>query len=418
MQHKIPVENMGPLAQPMADAIESCVHCGFCLPTCPTYVVMGNEMNSPRGRILLMKEVLEGTLPLAEATPYLDPCLGCVACVTACPSGVEYGELISPFRMEMEDKRERSRADRVLRRFLVETLPYPRRFRLAATAGQLAKPLSKLLPKRLSDMAALLPESVPKAQPLPEHYPAEGKRRARVALLAGCAQQVLEPDINWATLRVLAKNGVEVLIPQSQSCCGALAAHTGVKWQAQQFARNNLKAFPKDVDAIVTNAAGCGSGLHEYALWLRGEPEEETAREFAGRSKDISVFLSELGTLESPALKKPLRVAYHDACHLAHAQGVTLPPRELLAQIEGLSLQEIQESELCCGSAGTYNLEHPVTAAQLGERKASHIRDTQADLVVTGNIGCLTQLQKHLKVQGIPAMHTVQLLDRAYRHLL
>jgi glycolate oxidase iron-sulfur subunit len=412
MQHDIPKEKIGPMAEPMADAIESCVHCGFCLPTCPTYVVTGEEMNSPRGRILLMKNVLEGNMPLEEATPYLDPCLGCVACVTACPSGVQYGDLITPFRMKAENERERDWFDNTLRRFVLETLPYPGRFRAAATLGQVAKPFKKLLPQRMAGMLELLPESVPKAQPLPEVYPAEGERRARVALLAGCAQQVLAPDINWATLRVLAKNGVEVVIPKEQGCCGALAAHTGVAWQSKQFAKHNLTAFPKDVDAILTNAAGCGSGMHEYPLWLKGEPEEEDAKLFSKRVKDVSVFLSELGFKAPKPLRKPLRVAYHDACHLAHAQGVTLQPRQLLKQIESLTLLEIVDGELCCGSAGTYNLEHPTIAKELGTRKAKNIADTGAQAVATGNIGCLTQLQTYLEV---PVYHTMQLIDKAYR---
>ncbi len=417
MQHKIPVETLGPMAEPMAEAVERCVHCGFCLPTCPTYVVLGEEAQSPRGRIVLMKEVLEGTLTLEEATPYLDPCLGCLACVTACPSGVEYGELITPFRMEMEKERERSASDRATRKLILETLPYPKRFRVAAVAGQVAKPFQKLLPGRLGEMVGLLPEGVLKAEPLPEIYPAEGKRRARVALLAGCAQQVLEPDINRATLRVLAKNGVETLIPKSQSCCGALAAHTGVKAQAQAFARANLKAFPKDVDAILTNAAGCGSGLHEYGLWLKGEAEEAEARAFAARAKDVSVFLYELGILPPNPLLQPLNVAYHDACHLMHAQKVTVEPRALLSQIEGLTLLEPDEPELCCGSAGTYNLEHPGIAGQLGERKTKNVLATRAELVATGNIGCLTQLRTHLK-GSVPVLHTVQVLERAYRGTL
>lgn len=417
MQHNITPDKAGPRAEPMTEAIEACVHCGFCLPTCPTYVVLGEEMNSPRGRILLMKEVLEGELPLDGATPYLDPCLGCVACVTACPSGVEYGDLITSFRMKAEGERERSGVDKALRRFILETLPYPARFRAAATMGQVAKPLKNLLPGRLGKMLGLLPDGVPKAQPLPELYPAEGKRRARVALLAGCAQQVLAPDINWATLRVLAKNGVEVVIPKAQSCCGALAAHTGVAWQAKDFAKNNLQAFSDDVDAVITNAAGCGSGMHEYGLWLKGEPEEEAAKAFSKRAKDVSVFLDELGLVETPRLRGPLKVAYHDACHLAHAQGVVLPPRSLLKQVEGLALLEPPDAELCCGSAGTYNIEHPEIAAQLGERKAKAILSTGAQAVATGNIGCLTQLQTHLLglKEGLPVYHTVQVLDRAYR---
>ncbi|CAA9572575.1 MAG: Glycolate dehydrogenase, iron-sulfur subunit GlcF [uncultured Truepera sp.] len=415
MRHKIPLET--PLSEPMADAVESCVHCGFCLPTCPTYVVSGEEMHSPRGRIVLMKGVLEGELALADATEYIDACLGCLACVTACPSGVEYGELITSFRMEMETRRERPVAERALRCLITETLPYPARFRAAAQAGGVAKPLRGLLPGPLGDMLGMLPERVPKAEALPETFPAEGTRRAKVALLAGCAQRVLDPDINWATLRVLAHNGVEVVIPKSQSCCGALSAHTGVKAQAQAFARNNVAAFPDDVDAVLTNAAGCGSGLHEYPLWLRGEPEEEAARAFSSKAKDISVFLTELGVAPPPPLQETVRVAYHDACHLAHAQRVMSEPRMLLKQIPGVELLEPQEAELCCGSAGTYNLEHPEMARELGLRKARSLLDTGAQMIVSGNIGCMTQISAQLKKLGqpLPVLHTVQLLDRAYK---
>jgi glycolate oxidase iron-sulfur subunit len=417
VQHRIPVDTLGPLGGPMAEAVSACVHCGFCLPTCPTYAVLGEEMHSPRGRIVLMKEVLEGTLPLAEATPYLDACLGCLACVTACPSGVEYGELITPFRLETEAQRERPLAERALRRLIVETLPYPRRFRAAAVAGRAARPMHRLVKGRLRAMVDLLPERLPSAASLPRLTPAIGERRARVALLAGCAQRVLEPDINAATLRVLARHGVEVVVPPSQTCCGALAAHTGVKGQAQAFARANLRAFPRDVDAIVTNAAGCGSGLHEYGLWLKGTPEEAEAHAFAERSLDVSVFLARLGVEPPPALAAPLRVAYHDACHLAHAQRVTSEPRELLRSIPGLELVELDEAELCCGSAGTYSLEHPETAAALGARKAGHVGRAAPDLVATGNIGCMTQLARSLERSGqsVPVLHTVQVLDRAYR---
>jgi glycolate oxidase iron-sulfur subunit len=404
----------------MAEAVEACVHCGFCLPTCPTYQLLGEEMNSPRGRIILMKEVLEGGLSLEEATPYLDPCLGCMACVTACPSGVQYGELLTPFRMQTEAKRRRPLGTTLLRRFMLATLPFPSRFRAAAMLGRLAKPLRPLLSGRLGEMLDLLPNSIPRARPLPKHVPAVGERRARVALLVGCAQQVLAPDINEATLRVLATNGVEVFVPSEQSCCGALAAHTGEPRQAKSFARNNLKAFPNDVDAIITNAAGCGSGMQEYGLWLLGDKEEDAARDMVGRVKDVSVFLTELGLKPPDPLKRPIKVAYHDACHLAHAQGVTIQPRQLLKAVEGLELLELPESEICCGSAGSYNIEQPELASELGERKAGAVVQSGADLVTTGNIGCLMQLKKHLErgERVLPVLHTAQLLDRAYRHEL
>lgn len=417
MQHNIPVDDFGPLGLPMAENIQKCVHCGFCLPACPTYQVHGEEMDSPRGRIFLMKEVLEGRVDLEESLPYIDRCLGCVGCVTACPSGVQYGELLTPFRARAEELRVRTWFDRALRWFVLETLPYPDRFRWAARFGGFGRLFRSVLPGRLGTMLDLLPVSLPPAQPLPEIYPAIGPRRARVALLAGCAQQVLAPDINWATLRVLAQNGVETVIPWNQGCCGALAAHTGALARAKSQAKQNIQAFPTDVDAIITNAAGCGSGMHEYALWLRGEPEEDRARKFVQQLKDVSRFLAELGISAPPALSQPTRIAFHDACHLAHAQKVRAQPRQLLTMVPNLQLVEVPDGEICCGSAGTYNIEQPETAATLGQQKAEAIASTGAVAVATGNIGCMTQIESHLLrlKQPIPVLHTMQVLDRCYR---
>ncbi len=402
----------------MAEAVASCVHCGFCLPACPTYHVLGEEMDSPRGRIVLMKEVLEGELDINAATPYIDRCLGCLGCVTACPSGVAYDELLPAFRAWAEDKRERPLSDKVTRRLAGETLPHPGRMRLAATAAKLARPVESLLPSSLGTMLELLPRQLPAAgQPLPELYPAQGERRARVALLAGCVQNVLAPDINWATLRVLAANGVETVIPAGQGCCGSLGMHTGAADQARSLARKNFPLFPADVDAIIINAAGCGSGVKEYGLLFAGQPEEAAARHFAAQAQDISQFLHQLGLRRPPALAQPLRVAYHDACHLAHAQGIRHAPRALLKQIEGVTLVEIPEGELCCGSAGTYNIEQPAIAHELGQRKANNINQVQPDAVVMGNIGCMVQIEQHLGRLGrpLPVYHTMQLLDLAYQ---
>jgi glycolate oxidase iron-sulfur subunit len=383
---------------------------------------MGEEMDSPRGRIFLIKEVLEGGVELEVALSYVDNCLGCQACQTACPSGVDYGGLITPFRAYAEARRRRPPMERAYRRLVLGTLPYPRRFRLAARSGHLARPLARLLPSSLRSMLRLLPARIPRAEPLPAVHPAVGERRARVALLAGCAQQVLEPDINWATLRVLARNGVETVIPSSQGCCGALAMHTGAAERAKPLARQVLEALGgEDGAAIVTNAAGCGSGMKEYPLLFTGEPEQARAREFADRVVDVSAFLEELGLREAPpALDESLAVAYQDACHLAHAQGVRDAPRRLLESIEGLRLVEPREWEVCCGSAGTYNVEHPDTADELGERKARNLVDAGAELVASGNIGCLTQIRGHLERLGrdIPALHTMQVLDRAYSRTL
>lgn len=416
MQHSIPVEQFGPQGQTMADVIESCVHCGFCLPTCPTYDTLGEEMDSPRGRIFLMKEVLEGSLELDNALPYLDNCLGCQACETACPSGVKYGELISPFRAHAETERTREPIDRLQRTLTLQTIPYPRRFRAAARLGRVAHPLSRALPSSISAMLQLLPAQLPKSQPLPTFYPAQGPKRARVALLAGCAQQVLSPNINWATLRVLARNGIETVIPGDQGCCGALAMHTGAQEQAKRHARRNLRAFPDDVDAIITNAAGCGSGMKEYELLFQGDPEHDQAEALAERVWDITSFLEKLGIAEVPPLEQELTIAYHDACHLAHAQKERDAPRAVLNAIPGVRLVTPAEWELCCGSAGTYNIERPEIANQLGEKKARNLIDTGARLIAAGNIGCLTQIITHTERLGyeVEVTHTVEILDRAY----
>ena len=412
MQHSIDARALGPQGEAMTDAIGSCVHCGFCLPTCPTYVALGQEPDSPRGRILLMKQVLEGTIALEEALDPVDNCLGCQACVTACPSGVEYGDLLAGFRAHAEERRHRPLADRAQRTLVHETLPHPRRFRAAARAGRATRGLA---PKRLRPMVDLLPDALPPAAPLPPVHPAEGERRARVALLAGCAQQVLDPDIGWATLRVLARNGVETVVPEAQGCCGSLDMHAGRAKQARRLARRNLEAFPADVDAVIANAAGCGSGMREYALLFAGEPDEEAARAFAARVMDVSAFLDELG-FAAPPEPEPAKVAYHDACHLAHAQRVREAPLRLL-RAAGHEVVVPDEWELCCGSAGTYNVEKPRTAAELGRRKAENLLATGAELVAAGNIGCLTQIQAHLRALGreLPVLHTVQVLDRAYQ---
>lgn len=413
MRHSISVEAFGPQGEAMARAVSGCVHCGFCLAACPTYKVLGEEMDSPRGRIFLMKEVLEGNLTQEEVLPYIDRCLGCEACIPACPSGVAYGELLHPFRAYTEERRKRKPVEGAARLLLLQTLPFPWTFRLAVTVGRLAGPLQSLLPGKLGAMLTLLPTELPKAQPLPEVYPANGRRRARVALLTGCVQQVLAPEINWATLRVLAENGVETVIPRHQGCCGALSMHTGAARQARALARHNLDTFPQDVDAIITNAAGCGSGMKEYPLLFMGLAEAEKAQTFARKVEDVSVFLHQLGLKPPPALARPLKLAYHDACHLVHAQGIQAAPRQLLTGIPNLSLLEIPEGEMCCGSAGTYNLEQPEIARQLGQRKARNILSSGAEAVAMGNIGCIAQIRSHLQ-QPLPVYHTMEVLDRAY----
>ncbi|GHF56858.1 glycolate oxidase iron-sulfur subunit [Deinococcus metalli] len=422
MNNDIPAHVPGGQGQVMAHAVDACVHCGFCLPACPTYALLGDEMDSPRGRIILMKEVLEGGLPLMDAAPHLDRCLGCMGCVTACPSGVPYGELITAFRGWSEPRRNRSPLDRAKRYAILKALPAPKLFSVAARVGQYAKPLAPVLPDMLRSPLDLLPEHVPAMQPSPALTPARGQRRGRVAFLVGCAQQALTPNFNAATLRVLARNGIEVVVPDGQGCCGAAALHTGARGEALKLVRANLEAFdPDDYDAILSNAAGCGAGLKEYPMVLRGEPDEARAHAFAAKVMDISEYLNGLlldGTLEPMVpTSRPLNVAYHDACHLAHAQGVKAAPRALLRAIPGVTVLEVPEGDLCCGSAGTYNLEQPELATQLGQRKAKNILSTTPDVIASGNIGCHTQIQSHVRRQrsAVPVMHTIEVLDLAYR---
>lgn len=428
MQHTIKAAEHGALGGPMVRAVEACVHCGFCLAACPTYREFGQEMDSPRGRIVLMKQVLEGTLPWSDAQPHVDRCLGCLACEPACPSGVPYRDLISPFRARMNEEKKsvRTTGANVRRWLAAQTIPFPARFRRALVGAKLGRALGGLVPAVLRPMLALAPKTVPAAVKLRAVYSAQGERRARVALLAGCAQQVLDPDINVATIEVLTRNGVEVVVPETQGCCGGLAWHTGDLRAAQAFARVNLEAFPEDVEAILTNAAGCGSAMHEYHLVLKGTADEARADAFRKRVTDVSVFLAKIGLRERPravrAMAGPgtaatLKVAYHDACHLANAQGVRAEPRALLRVIPGVELGELADAHLCCGSAGTYNLDQPETAASLGAQKAAAVIASGADVVASGNIGCLTQLRAHLEKAGSPVRvrHTMQVLRDAYR---
>ncbi|QDT05842.1 Lactate utilization protein A [Rubripirellula lacrimiformis] len=434
MLHSIDPDQHGPLGEEMASAVSTCVHCGFCLAACPTYQELGQETASPRGRIVMMKEVLENNLSIDDAMPHIDPCLGCLACEPACPSGVPYRDLISPFRALVEPKRKRGWGDRFRRSLAQFTLPYPGRFRAAAMSGKLAKPFAFLVPSSLRVMLDLLPDSLPPKQTWAAVNPAVGTRRARVALLTGCAQSVLDPDINTATIDVLTRNGVEVVVPASQGCCGALSWHVGNQDAAQSFAKKNLDAFPDDVDAIVTNAAGCGSGMHEYHLIMKGTPDQDRAESFRHRVVDVSAFLIQLGDLVPIADQRTsnaqqsndsqqsgsaatLKVAYHDACHLANAQGVRVQPRELLQMIPGVEVIEIAEGHLCCGSAGTYNIEQPEIATSLGQQKAANVIATGAQVVASGNIGCMTQLAIHLRQAGssIEVKHTMQVLRDAYQ---
>jgi glycolate oxidase iron-sulfur subunit len=399
VQHDIPIGRLGHGAEGMARAVTTCVHCGFCLAACPTYRVLGEEMDSPRGRIVLMKQALEGSLTMQDVQPYVDRCLGCLACETACPSGVRYRDLLIPFRARGEVA-ARTRVERWLRAGLLSLLESPGAFRAAVTMGRWARAVSSLAPARLRPMLDLVPQSLPPVEPLARLTPAQGARRARVALLAGCVQRVLRPSINAATVRFLAANGVEVVVPHEQGCCGALAAHSGFEARGTARAQANARYW-QDVDAVITNAAGCGSHMKDIAA--------------AGpRVTDVSEFVDALGLRTPLSLATPTTVAYHDACHLSHGQRVRAAPRRLLQQIENVTLVEIPDGETCCGSAGLYNLEHPRTAAELGRQKAAAIHATGARVVVTGNIGCMTQIAAHGGPDRLQVLHTIELLDSAY----
>ncbi len=404
----------------MAGAVARCVHCGFCLATCPTYLTMGEEMDSPRGRILSMKEVLEGSLTLAEALPHLDPCLGCVACETSCPSGVPYGELVTPFRAWSEERRVDGGWRRRRRRALLRTLQSPEAFRRMARLGRWARPFSGLLPASLRAPLDLLPKGRLQTSSAPRAARPVERPRARVALLRGCVQSVLRPSLLEATVEVLRRNRVEVWIPDDQGCCGALALHSGEAEMARDCARQTLRAFPLDeIDAVITNAAGCGSGMREYGALFEGQPESDRALRLAQRVVDVTTFLAELGLEGEPALPETVRVAYHDACHLAHAQHERSAPRALLRAVRGVELVEPREWEVCCGSAGLYNLDQPLVASELGERKAARLAETGAQVVASGNIGCLVQIARHLPVgpdgSSVPVLHTIEILAQGYR---
>ncbi|HEY2459668.1 MAG TPA: glycolate oxidase subunit GlcF [Candidatus Acidoferrum sp.] len=414
---------------PAAELIDQCVHCGFCLPVCPTYALWNEEMDSPRGRIYLMKMAAEGEAAMnAKWVSHFDSCLGCMACMTACPSGVDYGKLIEATRAQIERRYSRSFAEKIYRRMIFATFTRPERLRLlrwpllAYQKSGLQRLLRsagilKLLPRKLRAMEALMPKLESSAA-IAEVTPADGVKRRRVGLLLGCVQREFFPGVNAATARVLAAEGCEVVAPAAQQCCGALMVHAGEESAAIDLARQMIDTFEQArVDTIVTNAAGCGSNVKEYGHLLRDDPNySERAKAFSAKCKDITEILVEL---EPRGMRHPLpmRVAFHDSCHLQHAQRVRLQPRNLLARIPELELVEIPESAICCGSAGIYNLVQPDAANELGDRKAQLIVPLQADVVATGNPGCLLQMQSALARTGhnISVVHTIQLLDASLR---
>jgi glycolate oxidase iron-sulfur subunit len=409
---------------PDAGLLADCVHCGFCLPTCPTYLLWGEEMDSPRGRIHLMQQGLEGEPLSAEMVQHVDACLGCMACVTACPSGVQYDRLIEATRSQVERRHHRTRRERAMRAMVFNLFPYPRRLRAMRPVLRayqrlgLRRLATRLhLPPSLAAMERLLPP-LTEMEHVAEVIPAVGVRRARVGMLLGCVQREFFGGVNAATARVLAAEGCEVVAPKLQGCCGALSLHMGRETEAVAFAKRLIATFDAlDVEAVVVNAAGCGSSMKDYGWVLRDEPGwRDRAVAFSAKVRDLSEILVDLGPV---ATRHPLDmvVAYHDACHLAHAQGVRAQPRALLAGIPGLEIREVPEADICCGSAGVYNLLQPATATELGDRKAAGIDATGAAVVVTANPGCLMQIQAAAQRRGRPLrlLHTAEVLDASIR---
>jgi glycolate oxidase iron-sulfur subunit len=363
-----------------------------------------------------MKNVLESSLAVEEAQPYVDRCLGCLACVTACPSGVPYGDLLVGYRGMTEKDRKRPLMDTLARTMVCETLPYPDRFRLAAATGKIGKAIKPLLPDTFATMLDLLPDELPESKSLPEFLPAQGEKRGKVLLLLGCVQQVLASEIAYCAAHVLSANGVDVVIPKAQGCCGSILSHVGEMDKAISVAQQNFDLVPDDIDAIITTAAGCGSGIDEYELLFKGHPEQDRATAFAHKTMDVSAYLAKIGLRDPKPLAQEMVVAYQDACHLYHAQGIYDEPRDLLEQIPNVTLVDIPDAGMCCGSAGTYNIDQPEIAHQLGQNKVNNVLSVAPDVVVSGNIGCMTQMRVHMdgKEKAVPVMHIVQLLMMAY----
>jgi len=429
--------------------IDKCVHCGFCLPSCPTYVLWGEEMDSPRGRIYLMKAGLEGR---AEMTPafvnHFDACLGCMACVTSCPSGVQYAPLIEATRAQIERRYPRSLSDRLFRSAIFALFPFPNPLRIALAPlallqfGARAFKASGYRPAeslalherrtpnserrtsifaRLGAMLSLAPKVTWGSlfASIPARTPAAGARRLTVGLLTGCVARLVFPRVNEATVRVLSAEGCDIVAPPEQGCCGALALHAGRLDEARAFARRTIDVFERaGVERIAVNAAGCGSSMKEYGQLLADDPMwADRARAFSARVRDVTEVVSELGVRRAPRHPLALRVAYHDACHLAHAQGVRQPPRDLLRSIPGLEILPFAEQEICCGSAGIYNLVEPDAARELGDRKAGHIDVVKPDLIATANPGCTLQMAAAAARLGRsrPIRHPIEILDASIR---
>jgi len=414
---------------PADERIADCVHCGFCLPTCPTYTLWGEEMDSPRGRIYLMKLGKEGAVPMDDTyAQHFDACLGCMACVTACPSGVRYDELIEAVRPQLERNHRRALSERLFRGLIFQLMPYPSRLRVAALFGALYERVGghdllaragvlRRLPRQVQALEELMPPAQVRtlARALPPFIPARGTpTRRRVGMLTGCVQRVFFSDVNAATARVLAREGCDVVVPR-QGCCGALSEHAGREPEALVRARRLIDAFEgTDVDTIVVNVAGCGSTMKEYGRLLRDDPQyAERAAAFSAKVRDVSQVLAELDPV-APRHPIEARVAYHDACHLGHGQGVRAEPRAVLRTIPGLQVTDIPEAEICCGSAGIYNLVMPDAGAELGRRKIANVVSVLPDALATANPGCLLQIRRYLPAE-LPMFHPIELIDASIR---
>ncbi|QTN99935.1 glycolate oxidase subunit GlcF [Brucella sp. 458] len=399
--------------------LRKCVHCGFCTATCPTYVTLGNELDSPRGRIYLIKDMLENGRPAdEEIVRHVDRCLSCLACMTTCPSGVNYMHLVDHARAHIEKTYKRPFMNRLLRSVLAQVLPYPARFRLALKLAKLGKPFASLFRKSpvLRPVAAMLdlaPQSLP-AMPAATNA-VRGEKRGRVAILNGCAQPVLNPGINAATLRLLNRFGIEVATPKGEGCCGSLVHHMGREEQALEQARHNVDVWTREIktgglDAIIVTASGCGTTIKDYGYMLRLDPAyKDKAARVSALAKDITEYLATL-KLPEPDAPKTLTVAYHSACSMQHGQKIVREPKDLLVKA-GFTVKEPLEGHLCCGSAGTYNIMQPEIATKLRDRKVKNIEATGAALIATGNIGCMTQIATG---SDLPIVHTVELIDWAY----
>jgi len=419
--------NLTQLADPETAVAEkilrSCVHCGFCTATCPTYLLLGDELDSPRGRIYLIKDMLENAKPAnEEVTLHIDRCLSCLACMTTCPSGVDYMHLVDHARAHIHRTYRRPLLDRLTRSMLARILPFPDRFRSVLRIARYGRPFATIVDfipglSRFAAMLRLAPAELPPAPADTEGrvFQAAGRRRARVALLRGCAQSVLDPGINHAAIRLLTRNGVEVVIPEDEGCCGALVHHMGRVDESHEQARRTIDGWISEIegeglDAILVTASGCGTTIKDYGFMLRLDPDyADNAARVSALAKDISEYLESLG-LAAPKDPPGLTVAYHSACSLQHGQQVTVAPKALLTRA-GFKVREPAEGHICCGSAGTYNMLQAAIATRLRNRKVTNIEATGADLVAAGNLGCITQIASGT---GLPVVHTVELLDWAY----